>query len=404
MKYGGKDSKKGQAEVIAAMIMIPLLIVIFSAVVTNMLKTNIVGTSSLASRVRFEQERTSEEMQAVWNNKACEIHNTGSIDVKIVRIWWGNFSEREDLSDVVVKKGSKISTLNEVNVEDIELAVTSRGNLFPFKNICIQSRGTTIYNITGGMPFTSEDILNMQRLVGTDYQNKKIVTKVSGINNASVLYWSDYPEPDWYFNSGSPGWYKNIDEYASPPEISETQILGDAQYPDLDNNGINEVTLVSVTRVGKNPPYILRLSPIDLSKGGSYNINITFVDLLRTRDYVDVIAIYFKFVASLSSSPSQQIAIGTSAMLQGELGKAFASGSTAVGSYKTGSAGNVFIATGSIFFPVKAYEPYESVIVPNAVYNLTLSFTVNNPSSNPDLRNVRIEYIAVTGAELRWRP
>ncbi len=402
MRYGSRGLKKGQAEVIAAMIMIPLLIVVFSAVVTNMFKTNVVGLSSLASRARFEQERASEEMRAVWSNEECEIHNTGSVDVKIVRIWWGDFSEREDLSDLMIKKGDKISALDGISVEDVELAVTSRGNLFPLKNMCVQSRGTVIYNIAGGAPFTSEDILNMQRLVGTEYQDKKIITKVSGVSEAAVLYWSDYPIPDWYFNNGT-GWYKDIDGNPPPP-FSTTVIDNNAQDPDLDNNGINEVTLVSVTKVGRNPPYTLRLSPIVLSKGGSYDMNVTFVELLRTRDYVDVITIYFKFVAYLSTSPSQQISIGTSAVLEGENGKAFASGSTAIGSYKMGSGGNVFIATGSIFFPVRAYEPYEGVIVPNANYNLTLSFTVANPSSNPDLRNVRIEYIAVTGAELRWRP
>lgn len=401
-----RKSRRGQSEVIAAMILIPLLIVIFSTVATNMFKTNVVGTSSLASRARFEQERASENLQVTWSDEACEVINAGPMDITIVRIWVDENHHDYTPNGLTISKGQRRATLpldneNNIPVNKIDYAVTSRGNVYPLKTMCMQTR-TIIYNVNTGGLFTSEDILNMTRLVGTDYSEKKIITRVTDVDNASVLYWSDYPIPEWYFNSGS-GWVKDIDSYSSPPRISGTEIDNSAKITDLDGNGINEVTLVKVYETGKMPPYTLKLTPISLSRGGSYNINITFVNLLETRETVDIIAIYFKLVAALRTSPSQQIAIGTAAILQGEDGSAFASGSTAVGSYKAGT-GDVFVATGNIFFPVGAYDPYKEVIKPNKVYNLTLLFTVSNPSSNPDLANVRIEYVAVTGAELRWRP
>jgi hypothetical protein len=135
-------------------------------------------------------------------------------------------------------------------------------------------------------------------------------------------------------------------------------------------------------------------------------VNITFVNLLRTRDYVDVIAVYFKLVAHLGTNPTKQIAVGTAAILQRGVNLAFASGTVAVGSYAAPSSlgGSIFTVTGSIIFPVKAYDPYRAVIVENEDYNLTLSFTINIPSGSANLDNLRIEYVAVTGAELKWKP
>ncbi|MEM0014749.1 MAG: hypothetical protein QXX81_06520 [Zestosphaera sp.] len=409
MKSRVRRTERGQSEVIAAMILIPLLIVVFSTIATSMFKTNVTGTSSLASRARFEQERSSESLQVVWvDENTCKVVNVGPLDVIIVRIWVND--DPQPLNDLIKKGEERMTLSNNAGVNEIDYAVTSRGNVYPLRSMCEQSRTIINYyqtTITGGSPFTSEDILNMTRLVGTDYASKKIITRVSGVGNASVLYWSDYPIADWYFNSGG-GWVKDIDSYSCltcNPQISQTQI--DTQLKDnidLDGNGVNEVSIVKVTTEGKNQPYILKLSPVTLGKGGNYDVNITFVNLLATRDSVDLIAIYFKLVAWLSTSPSQQIAVGSAAMLQGINGTAFASGSTAVGSYAKGSGSNIFIATGSIIFPVRAYDSYKKVILPNEDYNLTLAFRINIPSANPNLENIRIEYVAVTGAELKWRP
>jgi hypothetical protein len=409
MRRGSRKARKGQAEVIAAMILIPLLIVVFSTITLSMFKTSVTGTSSFASRAKFEQERSSEALQAVWADTACRIINVGPVDVTIVRVWWVNGTYKA--ANELIKKGGDITKVslsegsNPVPVNAIDYAVTSRGRIFPFKTMCEQSQSTTNQNINvyGGVPFTSEEILNMTRLVGTSYADKKIITGVTKdgapfIPNVSVLYWADYPEKDWYLNSGS-GWVKDIDAYAT--------IDPKALDPDLDNNGINEVTIVSVTSGG------LKLTPISLSgksdgSGSSINymVNITFVNLLRTRDYVDVITVYFKLVAYLSTNPTKQIAVGTAAILQRGVNSAFASGTVAVGSYAApgSSGGSIFTVTGSIIFPVKAYDPYRAVIVENEDYNLTLSFTINIPSGSANLDNLRIEYVAVTGAELKWKP
>ncbi|MEM3949189.1 MAG: hypothetical protein QXM76_06305, partial [Zestosphaera sp.] len=110
MKSRVRRTERGQSEVIAAMILIPLLIVVFSTIATSMFKTNVTGTSSLASRARFEQERSSESLQVVWvDENTCKVINAGPLDVIIVRIWVND--DPQPLNDLI-KKGEERMTLS----------------------------------------------------------------------------------------------------------------------------------------------------------------------------------------------------------------------------------------------------------------------------------------------------
>jgi len=389
-----KRLRRGQSEVIAAMILIPLLIIGFSVVSMSMFKSNVTGVSSLAARARFEQERVTELLQATKSGDICVIRNTGAVDIEIVRIW-----VNEDYVEVIipVKKGESITQIQldsdtAINVNDVDLAVTSRGSLFRFKEMCsvayvIYLYQYTYYNVTG--MFSSENVLNANRLIGSGLQNKKIITKLNDSPKAVVYKYSNV----WFYNEGN-GW---TGQYSST-------IQNENIDPDLDDNGVNEIIIV------ENASSSNDFSPISVGWQGKHTLEITFVDLLRIVGEPNIIYIYYKVVTQLqlrSNSPPQQISVDVYAVLRSSNGTsiAVASGSSATGSTaRAGSNENsLFVITGDIFFPVRAFESYREAIKPGN-YSLSLYFTINIPPGNLDMSNFRLEYIAVTGADFLWEP
>lgn len=381
-----RQHRRGQSEVIAAMILIPLLIVVFSVVSTSMFKLNVTGVSSLASRARFEQERVAELLQATKNGDICVIRNTGAVDIEIVRVWVNeNFIEVK----TPIKKGESITQIQldsgeTIDVSSVDLAITSRGTLFKFKEMCsvayvIYLYQYTYYNVSG--LFSSENILNVNKLIGDKYQNKKIITKLDDQPRAVVYKYGDV----WFYNEGS-GWTA---EYSQ--NIQSKNII-----PDLDSNGVNELVVVN-NKTSSNA-----FEPVKITERGTHTLEITFVDLLKVVGEPDVIYIYYKVITQPNNPPPQQISVGIDAILSSSNGTtiAVASGSSAIGSF--GKEG-FFVITGNVVFPVKAFEAYERAIKAGN-YSLTLRFTIYNPSASVSLSNFRLEYIAVVGADFLWNP
>lgn len=381
-----RQHRRGQSEVIAAMILIPLLIVVFSVVSTSMFKLNVTGVSSLASRARFEQERVAELLQATKNGDICVIRNTGAVDIEIVRVWVNeNFIEVK----TPIKKGESITQIRldsgeTIDVSSVDLAITSRGTLFKFKEMCsvayvIYLYQYTYYNVSG--LFSSENILNVNKLIGDEYQNKKIITKLDDQPRAVVYKYGDV----WFYNEGS-GWTA---EYSQ--NIQSKNII-----PDLDSNGVNELVVVN-NKTSSNA-----FEPVKITERGTHTLEITFVDLLKVVGEPDVIYIYYKVITQPNNPPPQQISVGIDAILSSSNGTtiAVASGSSAIGSF--GKEG-FFVITGNVVFPVKAFEAYERAIKAGN-YSLTLRFTIYNPSASVSLSNFRLEYIAVVGADFLWNP
>jgi hypothetical protein len=381
-----RQHRRGQSEVIAAMILIPLLIVVFSVVSTSIFKLNVTGVSSLASRARFEQERVAELLQATKNGDICVIRNTGAVDIEIVRVWVNeNFIEVK----TPIKKGESITQIQldsgeTIDVSSVDLAITSRGTLFKFKEMCsvayvIYLYQYTYYNVSG--LFSSENILNVNKLIGDEYQNKKIITKLDDQPRAVVYKYGDV----WFYNEGS-GWTA---EYSQ--NIQSKNII-----PDLDSNGVNELVVVN-NKTSSNA-----FEPVKITERGTHTLEITFVDLLKVVGEPDVIYIYYKVITQPNNPPPQQISVGIDAILSSSNGTtiAVASGSSAIGSF--GKEG-FFVITGNVVFPVKAFEAYERAIKAGN-YSLTLRFTIYNPSASVSLSNFRLEYIAVVGADFLWNP
>jgi hypothetical protein len=380
-----RQHRRGQSEVIAAMILIPLLIVVFSVVSTSMFKLNVTGVSSLASRARFEQERVAELFQATKNGDICVIRNTGAVDIEIVRVWVNeNFIEVK----APIKKGESITQIQldsgeTIDVSSVDLAITSRGTLFKFKEMCsvayvIYLYQYTYYNASG--LFSSENILNVNKLIGDEYQNKKIITKLNNQPRAVIYKYGNV----WFYNEGN-GWTA---EYSRG--IQSKNII-----PDLDSNGVNELVVVN-NRTSSNA-----FEPVKITDKGTHTLEITFVDLLKVVGEPDVIYIYYKAITQPDNPPPQQISVGIDAILSSSNGTsiAVASGSSAIGSVREG----FFVITGNVVFPVKAFEAYERAIKAGN-YSLTLRFTIYNPSASVSLSNFRLEYIAVVGADFLWNP
>jgi hypothetical protein len=381
-----RQPRRGQSEVIAAMILIPLLIVVFSVVSTSMFKLNVTGVSSLASRARFEQERVAELLQATKNGDICVIRNTGAVDIEIVRVWVNeNFIEVK----APIKKGESITQIQldsgeTIDVSSVDLAITSRGTLFKFKEMCsvayvIYLYQYTYYNASG--LFSSENILNVSKLIGDEYQNKKIITKLNNQPRAVIYKYGNV----WFYNEGN-GWTA---EYSL--NIQSKNII-----PDLDSNGVNELVVVNNRTSSK------AFEPVKITDKGTHTLEITFVDLLKVVGEPDVIYIYYKAIIQPDNPPPQQISVGIDAILSSSNGTsiAVASGSSAIGS--SGEEGT-FVITGNVVFPVKAFEAYERAIKAGN-YSLTLRFTIYNPSASVSLSNFRLEYIAVVGADFLWNP
>jgi hypothetical protein len=380
-----RQHRRGQSEVIAAMILIPLLIVVFSVVSTSMFKLNVTGVSSLASRARFEQERVAELLQATKNGDICVIRNTGAVDIEIVRVWVNeNFIEVK----TPIKKGESITQIQldsgeTIDVSSVDLAITSRGTLFKFKEMCsvayvIYLYQYTYYNVSG--LFSSENILNAIKLIGDEYQNKKIITKLNNQPKAVIYKYGNV----WFYNEGN-GWTA---EYSL--NIQSKNII-----PDLDSNGVNELVVVN-NKTSSNA-----FEPVEIRGKDTHTLEITFVDLLKVVGEPDVIYIYYKAITQPDNPPPQQISVGVDVILSSSNGAsiAVASGSSAIGSVREG----FFVITGNVVFPVKAFEAYERAIKAGN-YSLTLRFTIYIPSASVSLSNFRLEYIAVVGADFLWNP
>lgn len=399
-----KNFRRGQSEIIGAAIALSLLIAVGLSIFTAFFRSTTQVSADLSSRYRFESEKAAElkglEVRYREDRK-CRLVNTGSLDVKIVRVWWANGTYKDSslLTNPILKPGGDDGgKLYELGVNYI---VTSRGNVVPIKAACEAKKAITEVIVIGIEGLSSENYLNSSKLVGSNL-TKRIVTNATIIGTSGntetvelgVLY--KYNNI-WYYNEGI-GWF--VDQTTTADE-------------DIDDNGINELIVVNRAPLDK-PKTIFTTGQSD-NQGQSGRrdqvavliVEVTFVQLLKVLDNPDVITIYFKVLADIGTATPQQVMVSTSVTIRSNNKSITSTASTSSGGFprsRGGRGSNVLIIVGSVSFPIRAYEVLREILTPG-LYDLTLTIRFDPSGGSVSIGNIRLEYVAVTGsASINWQP
>ncbi|MEM0352693.1 MAG: hypothetical protein QW459_06905 [Sulfolobales archaeon] len=385
-----KNFRRGQSEIIGAAIALSLLIAVGLSIFTAFFRSTTQVSADLSSRYRFESEKAAElkglEVR-YGEDRKCRLVNTGSLDVKIVRVWWANGTYKDSslLTNPILKPGGDDGgKLYELGVNYI---VTSRGNVVPIKAACEAKKAITEVIVIGIEGLSSENYLNSSKLVGNDL-TKRIVTNVTKGTTTSrmgVLY--KYNNI-WYYNEGE-GWFGNQRTTADE---------------DIDDNGIYE--LIVVNRASLNDPKTIYNTSLT-GKGDVLIVEVTFVQLLKVLDNPDVITIYFKVLADIGTAPPQDVMVSTSVTIRSSDRSVTSTASTSSGSFARGKGterSNVLVIVGSVSFPIRAYEVLREILTPG-LYDLILTIRFDPSGGSVRIGNIRLEYVAVTGsASINWQP
>ncbi|MEM0065520.1 MAG: hypothetical protein QXH88_01145 [Sulfolobales archaeon] len=385
-----KNFRRGQSEIIGAAIALSLLIAVGLSIFTAFFRSTTQVSADLSSRYRFESEKAAElkglEVR-YGEDRKCRLVNTGNLDVKIVRVWWANGTYKDSslLTNPILKPGGDDGgKLYELGVNYI---VTSRGNVVPIKAACEAKKAITEVIVIGIEGLSSENYLNSSKLVGNDL-TKRIVTNVTkGTTTSSMGVLYKYNNI-WYYNEGG-GWFGNQRTTADE---------------DIDDNGIYE--LIVVNRASLNDPKTIYNTSLS-GQGDVLIVEVTFVQLLKVLDNPDVITIYFKVLADIGTAPPQDVMVSTSVMIRSRDKSVTSTASTSSGSFSRGKGtqrSNVLVIVGSVSFPIRAYEVLREILTPG-LYDLTLTIRFEGRQGKPDIGNIRLEYVAVTGsASINWQP
>ncbi|MEM1623636.1 MAG: hypothetical protein QW543_05855 [Sulfolobales archaeon] len=383
-----KNFRRGQSEIIGTAIALSLLIAVGLSIFATFFRSTTQISAGLSSRYRFESEKAAElrglEVR-YGEDRKCRLVNTGSLDVKIVRVWWANGTYKDSsllMNPILKPGGDDGGKLYELGVNYV---VTSRGNVVPIKAVCEAKKAITEVIVIGIEGLSSENYLNSSKLVGNDL-TKRIVTNVTKGTTTSrmgVLY--KYNNI-WYYNEGE-GWFGNQRTTADE---------------DIDDNGIYE--LIVVNRASLNEQKTIYNTSLT-GQGDVLIVEVTFVQLLKVLDNPDVITVYFKILADIGTATPQQVMVSTSVTIRSGDRSITSTASTSSGGFSRSREGQrVLIIVGSVSFPIRAYEVLREILTPG-LYDLTLTIRFEPSGGKVSIGNIRLEYVAVAGsASINWQP
>ena len=270
--------------------------------------------------------------------------------------------------------------------------VTRRGNVFEVRSECLRQAAmarSVVEIIYGGVGsfISSQNIIGAARLTSDQacivYE---VYSKDSKVVNAVLVYRN---ETGWIYHKCDPN---DLSTYGwglitKPPQSSITL------DPDLDNSTVNEAVVAintssSLVEIGDQRP-----SPTKV------RINLTLYNVTRISSNADVITVFYKFVIQIQGNalPHQVSYNPRVALIALSSGRRYgAPGSVAVSSAEP----NVGVVSGYVIFPRYFYEfqdDYYSVEV-------ILEIDTGGRAAAISIVSVRLEYIAITGAEVLWKP
>ncbi|MEM3989565.1 MAG: hypothetical protein QW369_07325 [Desulfurococcaceae archaeon] len=364
--------KRAQSEVIGGAIAISIIFLTFMMLLGSVFNTTTSTNNALTTRSKFESEKILElrSLEVLYKGGVCYLRNRGPLNVTIVRIWSGGsyYSEAIDLSPGVDYSAGSISNAPEY-------VVTSRGNVIPLREEC--ERIKRQYEVPqSGSPFVSENVLNPARVESEDACYIVTVTVSNKETTYSILY------------NGGEGWRYWPSAIQSCPQPILTQA---SLSPDADGNGVNEL-IVYDSKSGK---------AVGLKNDGS--VNITFLNLVYIPPKTDVVNVYFKLVLKVSVSGQgnpHNILVNPKVVLTPVSG-----GEQVVTTASSARGGNAdtLIIVGWAAFPAAAFEAFSSIIN-GGDYSLSIYLDIDMQPGNVDISEIRLEYLAVNGASLKWEP
>ena len=374
---------EGQAEIIGAIIATGVMILAITAMFYSIVRLQQTTSDVYAKRIAFESERTLEKISVNYdpNNNTCRITNTGGIDITVARVWITN-TEFKDPSEVgfqqVIKRGESI---NSYTLDNAPVAiVTTRGNVFEIRSECEKQAVTGIIYI--GVPgfISSQNIIGTTRLTSDKACIEYNLTPFP--DGVPVLVYKN--DTGWIYHNCTHsdqttyGW-----KIITKPSQSNINLTAD-----LDNSTVNEV-IVAINKT-------TQLSDINSEKGDALALTLLFYNITRLTNATDTVTIFYKFVVQTSrggqahqASYNPRVALVS---LDSNIVYA-APGAISVSS----SHDYIGVISGYVVFPRYFYN-FQA-----GCYSVEITLEIN-PGPSMRITSLRLEYIAITGADILWIP
>ncbi len=383
---------KGQAEIIGGIIVLAVFISAIGLLYTTLMQLSSTSTKGFSERANFEAEKNIEKLTVDYDstNKRCILVNQGPIPLAITRIWIGG--KPIDVDPIQLKPAESISSIGEYGVDNIDMVVTNRGNVIEVKKTCEILKKSRPESTPSSSLFTSEDILNTDRIskgLNQGYLYVNIYrTSSSSIDRAVVYFNGSY----WLCSS------RNNDKKVFAESFSKISSR------DMDGNRINEIIIIDIQKCSNisTPENVEEYSKyLDSGNVIYIFVNYIFQNLVYIPNRVDTVTIHFKLVMDIGSGgESKELSLLPTVSIKGSGGVSISSPSTvSIASSRSG----IVVVSGYAIFPIKAFNLN---IAENEVYNMEINIEIKPPSgSSLNLKAVRLEYLAITGASIAdpWR-
>ena len=371
--------RRGVSELVGGLIVISILLVSFISITLAFQQSSISSISSYGSRARFEQERSEEVVEALLKDGECYLINVGPVDVEIVRRWWSNESSTDLDPPVVLKPKTNLSVSSLGNPDFI---VTSRGNVFPARYACMKQEQQN-QGGSGGALNSKSTLGDLTYLKPDNISNVGIVAEVDDARKYVAYYYNKR----WYINTGT--------------DWDPAYAVHDDPALDIDENGINELVLSNLD----SEVYESEIND------NTFNSNITFVDIARINENTDTVTIYYKLVMNISAKGKgnpHDIIFDVSVSLHNENGSVQTpSAVLATNTYEKGTHGNetisVYVMMGEAYFPLKAFSAFHENLK-EGIYSVSILLEAEGyiGEGSARVQNLRIETIAIVGADIAW--
>jgi len=352
-----------------------------------------VTSDVFAKRASFESERSLERLSVIYDpeGELCIVRNTGGVDVEVARVWVSDsdFVEEPEVVRLpaTIRRGESISfTLDTAPVA----VVTRRGNVFEVRSECLRQAAMArpvveiIYGGVGSF-ISSQNIIGAARLTSDQacivYE---VYSRDSRVDNAVLVYGN---ETGWIYHKCDPN---NPSTYGWKPVTRSSVSITES---DLDTSQVNEAVIAinasnSLVEIGDQRSGLTPVTKV--------RVNLTLYNVTRISSNADVITVFYKFVIKIQgNAPPQQasynprvalIALGSSARYG-------APGSVAVSSRQ-----DVGVVSGYVVLPRYFYDFQDDY------YSVEIVLEIDTGSAAIRIVSVRLEYIAITGAEVLWKP
>ena len=387
---------RGQVEVTGAIIAVGVLLLVITTLFYSIIQLQQATSDVFAKRASFESERSLERLSVIYDpeGELCVVKNAGGVDVEVARVWVSDsdFVEEPEVVGLpaTIRRGESISfALDTAPVA----VVTRRGNVFEVRSECLRQATMArpvveiIYGGVGSF-ISSQNIIGAARLTSDQACIVYEVYSEGRREGEAALVYKN--ETEWIYHKCDPndpstyGWRL----VTRPPQSSITL------NPDLDESSVNEAVIAinasnSLVEIGDQRSGLTPVTKV--------RVNLTLYNVTRISSNADVITVFYKFVIQIQGkAPPHQVSYNPRVALiaLGSSVRYGAPGSVAVSSAQP----NVGVVSGYVVLPRYFYEFQDDY------YSVEIVLEIDTGPAATRIVSVRLEYIAITGAEVLWKP